>query len=102
MATFSSIFSPAGSGDVSAALAATTASAEIVMNKNAIFAINATGDFTVAFGNSGMSAPTSANFRIPAGVIASYDLGDSFDRIRIFNLTAGSITYYIQQLVRNA
>ena len=106
MATYSSVFVPQESGasttsDVSATLATVTASNEIVMGKNVIFAINATGDMNLIFGLSGVKTPTASNFRIPAGTIATYDLSDSSDRIRIFNPTGGNITYYIQFLKRS-
>lgn len=105
MATYSSVFLPVPSGsattsDLSAALGGTTATAEIVMFKNALFAINATGDFNFICGFSGVKTPTASNFRVPGNVVAVYDLGDGADRIRLFNPGATSITYYIQFLSR--
>lgn len=105
MATYSSIFIPVPSGaastsDISASLATVTASAEIVMAKNAVFAINATGDLNIIFGMSGVKTPTASNFRIPSGATAFYDLGDGADRIRLFNATGSTVTYYIQFLTR--
>lgn len=105
MATYTSIFVPESSGaantsDLNGTVGNGAASGEIVLGKNRTFAINASGDVNIIFGNSGVKTPTAANFRIPSGVIATYDTGDSSDRIRLFNNGAGSITYWIQFLTR--
>jgi len=105
MATFSSIFIPVGgstsssaTADISASLAATTSTAEIVLNRYTIFAINATGDINIRFGNSGMPAAAATDFRIPNGVIATYQIPAQYDRIRLFNAGASSISYWIQPM----
>jgi len=105
MATYSSIFIPACSGsastqDISGSVGAASASGEIVLGKYRLFAINASGDLNIIVGQAGVQAPTAANFRIPSGVVAVYDLGSHADRIRLFNNGAGSVTYWIQPLER--
>jgi len=96
--TFVSI--PSLNAPVSAALGATTASAEIIFGSNVIIEINCTADLTVAFGVSGMSAPTAASFRIPANVPYRWDLGNVNNRIRLYNAGASSSTYYIQEVTK--
>lgn len=105
MAIFAAIFSPIGgatasgaTADVTATLATVTSSAEIVLGLNTLFAINATGDVHIRFGNAGMPAASTADFRIPGGVVATYPLNRNHDRIRIFNPSAGNTTYWIQPL----
>ena len=105
MATQTAIFVPAPSGasstpDLNGTVNATSASAEIVIGPDTVFALNANGDVNIIIGLSGVKAPTAANFRIPSGVIATYDTCTS-DRIRIFNPGGGTITYWIQFLTRS-
>lgn len=107
MATFSAVFTPSGSGtgttaDLNASLAATTSTAAITLEHNRLFAINADGDINIRFGNSGMDAASGADYRIPAGTTAVYDLGNAFTRIRLYNPGGSSINYWIQPLVRAA
>ena len=100
MATFSAVFSPTGPGqDLSSTVTASASSAEIVLGTDRIFAINATDDVNIAFGVSGMAAAAATNFRIPGGTVATYDTGQ-FDRIRLYNATSATITYYIQLLTK--
>lgn len=101
MATFSSIFIPRGNETSSASLAATTSTAEIVLAKDTIFAVNATADINIKFGVSGMSAAASTDFRIPAGTTATFDLGYAYDRIRLYNAGAASLNYFILPLSRS-
>jgi hypothetical protein len=105
MAIYTSIFVPVGgatanttTADISATLATVTASAEIVLGRYQIFAINANGDINIRFGNAGMPAATTADFRIPNGVVATYQVPLNWDRFRIFNPTGGNVTYWIQPL----
>jgi len=106
MSTFAAIFDPIGgstasaaTADLSAALGATTSTAELLAGqKYVLFAINATGDINIRFGNAGMPAAAATDFRIPAGVTATYRLNQNHDRIRIFNPGASSINYWIQPM----
>jgi hypothetical protein len=105
MATFSSIFIPVGgstasaaTADLSAALGGTTSTAEIILGRYTIFAINANGDINIRCGNSGMPAAAATDFRIPSGVIATYQVPEQWDRIRLYNASATSINYWIQPL----
>ena len=105
MAILSSIFVPVGgstagssTADLSGSVGGTSSSGEIVLGRYTIFAINANSDINIRFGNSGMPAAAATDFRIPAGVIATYQLPQQYDRFRIFNAAAGSINYWIQPL----
>ena len=105
MATFTSIFSPIGgstaggtTADQTGTLATVTSSAELVVGYNTVFAINATGDINIRFGNAGMPAASAADFRIPSNVVATYPLNRQHDRIRIFNPTGGNVTFWIQPM----
>lgn len=109
MATFTSIFTPKGgstgastTSDINGTIATVTSSAEIVLNRYTIFAINATGDVNIRFGNAGMPAAAATDFRIPAGVVATYQIPAQYDRIRLFNAGGGTITYWIQPMTQAA
>lgn len=108
MAVFTSILSPAGGSTASSATAdkngsitTVTSTAEIVLGRYQLFAINATGDVNIRFGNAGMPAAAATDFRIPSGVVATYAMTNQYDRIRLFNNGASSITYWIQPLQQN-
>lgn len=105
MAIFSAIFVPVGGSTASAATAdltgtitAASSTSEIVLGRYTLFAINATSDMNIRFGNSGMPAAAVTDFRIPSGVVATYQVPEQWDRIRLFNNGASSITYWIQPL----
>lgn len=105
MAVFTGIFSPVGgststaaTADQSATIATVTSTGEIVLNRYTIFAINATGDVNIRFGNAGMPAAAATDFRIPNGVVATYAIPAQYDRFRLFNAGASTITYWIQPL----
>lgn len=105
MAVFTSIFCPVGgstagstTADISGTLTATTSTAEIILGRYTIFAINANADINIRCGNSGMPAAAATDFRIPAGVVATYSVPEQWDRIRLYNATAGGLTYWIQPL----
>lgn len=105
MAIYASIFVPVGgstagstTADLSGTVGATSSSGEIVLSRYQLFAINATTDLNIRFGNSGMPAAAATDFRIPAGVVATYQIPAQYDRFRLFNSTAGSSSYWIQPL----
>ncbi len=105
MAVFSSILVPAGAStagsttaDKTGTITTAASSAEIVLGRYQLFAINATGDLNIRFGNSGMPAAAATDFRIPAGVIATYQIPAQYDRFRLFNAGGSTITYWIQPL----
>jgi hypothetical protein len=109
MAVFSAVFG--FSGDAAqkvTALATVTASAEVVLGSNALFAIVGRGSganvlggaFNLVFGNAGMGAPTAANFQFPGATVFTLQTGDHSDRIRVFNPDATAIDVYIQRLDR--
>jgi hypothetical protein len=78
-----------------AALASSTSSGELVFGVNSIIAVNATKDITIKFGQSGMAAAAATDWRIPANTIREFDLGQAFDRLRVFNLDAAATDVYI-------
>lgn len=90
------------------ALGATTASGEIVLGTNALFIIVGRGSganvlggaFNLVFGNSGMGAPTAANFQLPGATVHRFQTGDHTDRIRVFNPDATTTDIYVQRLDR--
>lgn len=105
MATFSSIFVPVGgstassaTADLSASITTLTSTGEIVLNRYTIFAINGNGDLNIRFGNAGMPAAAATDFRIPNGVVATYQIPAQYDRIRLYNATGGTVTYWIQPM----
>lgn len=105
MATNLAIFSPSGgstagstTADQTSAILGAASSAEIVLGRYQLFALNANGDMNIRFGNVGMPAASNADFRIPSGFVATYRMTGHYDRIRIFNPNAGGITVWIQPL----
>jgi hypothetical protein len=105
MAVFSAIFSPVGgstagstTADLNGTVAGTSSSAEIVIGRYQLFAFNANGDLNIRCGNSGMPAAAATDFRIPAGVVVTYQVPAQWDRIRLFNASASTVTYWLQPL----
>lgn len=105
MAIFTSIFIPVGgstagstTADLNGTILTVSSSAEIVLNRYTIFAINANGDVNIRFGNSGMPAAAATDFRIPSGVVATYQVPAQWDRFRLFNPTGATVTYWIQPM----
>lgn len=99
MSTFDSIFYPTGE-ITTATLATVTSTAEIVLGNNRVFAITSSDDIRIKFGNSGMAAAAAGDFPVWASSYARYDTGSHQDRIRLFNPTGATITYWIQFLAR--
>lgn len=102
MATFTSIFVPGGpSTDGTGTVTAGAATSTITLGEKIIFAINATVDVNIIFFNAANAkVPTASNFRIPAGVVATYDLSDYYDSFALFNNGASNGTYWYQILSR--
>lgn len=83
-----------------AALATVTSSAEVVLNTNRIFVINATGDITIKFGQPGMAAAAATDYRIPANQQTTFDTGSAITSLRVFNLAGTATDIYIFPLSR--
>jgi hypothetical protein len=105
MAIFTSIFVPVGgstsgstTADIQGTITTGASSAEIVLSRYTLFAINANGDINIRCGNAGMPAAANTDFRIPSGVVATYQVPAQWDRIRLFNNGGSTITYWIQPL----
>lgn len=100
MATFTSIFVPAKDGTGTAA--GTSASTGVTLGNNILFAINSTSDLNIVFYNAANpKVPTAANFRIPANMVAVYDLSQYYDSFAVYNASGSSITFWWQVLCRN-
>lgn len=109
MAIFTAIFTPKGgstagstTADLSGTVSNGASSGEIVLNAYTIFAFNANGDANIRFGNAGMPAAANTDFRIPGGIVVTYQVPKYCDRIRIFNNGGSSITYWIQPMTAGA
>lgn len=99
MATFTSIFVPGA--DATYTVNAGAASGTKTPGIRTLFAINATGDVNIIFFNAANAkTPTASNFRIPAGVIAVYDLSDYYDSYAVFNAGTSAVTVWTQTLNR--
>lgn len=95
MAVFSHVAVPAASRAVKTNVSAAS-SAEVVVAKNALVMFVADAALNLRFGRSGMGAATNADMLIPANTPMTFDLGDEFDRYRVF----GSGNLYALLLTR--
>lgn len=90
MATFASIMAPAsasgGVNDVQNATVTAASSAEITVGFRQIIAVSngSIGTANIKFGVSGMGAAVATDFIVPINSTTYWDLGEEFDRIRIF------------------
>jgi len=98
MAVVSAILVFSGEPCQNATIGAAASTGEIVLGKNAIFAINATADINIKFGNAGMAAAAATDYRIPANQQTTLDTSDTFDRIRVFSTPGGNLS--VQKLSR--
>lgn len=99
MAVQDAIFAPGKErGNKIAALAATTSSTEQSLGSDVIFAINSPVDIHIRFGVTGMGAATVADFRIPAEATLTFQTGQAFTHIRVFNSDASATDVYILPL----
>lgn len=118
MATFAAVFSPASaSGGVEsvtkvAALAPAASSAEIVLGQNQLFAISAipvgtpgatTGAYiNLEFGPAGLGAATASDFGIPVNQVLTFDTGEQFKSIRVFNnCTTTNVDVFVLKLSKS-
>ena len=100
MALQDAIFSLGPDAPLTAAVAATTSTAEIQLGSNSLSIIVATGDMHIAFGTAGMAASSASYFRIPANMVFHCLMPRNCDRIRLYNPGGGSITYHIAKAER--
>jgi hypothetical protein len=105
MAIFTGIFVPVGgstagstTADLSGTITTVSSTSEIVLGRYTLFAINANGDINIRCGNAGMPAAAATDFRLPNGSTTVYQVPEQWDRIRLYNASAGSVTYWIQPL----
>jgi hypothetical protein len=102
MAVISAVFAPAQEHAIVATLGATTSTAEIQDNgvafgPNVIVQINCTVDMSIRFGVAGsVAAASAADYRIPANTLFTFETNRQWPSFRLFNLTAGSGSFYIQ------
>jgi hypothetical protein len=116
MALQTSIFAPvSASGGVedvqkASAIANGASSAEIVIGPRTIFAVVAmptagqspNGYANIRFGPAGLAAATASDFGFPFGVVLTFDTGEEFNSIRLFNgsSVAGTVDFYVMRLSR--
>jgi hypothetical protein len=94
--------SPTAATLFSASLATVTSTADIVVGPKVVIGINAGGTnganapLNVRFGNATrIQAAAASDWFIPGGTTQYFEMGAEFDRLRIFNPGAGSVTYYV-------
>lgn len=98
MARFAQILSPAGDAVIKVTgLLATTSSAELAVGARRIFAINATQDITIRFGQTGVGAADATFYRIPSNQQTTFDMGSN-SVVRVFNEGASAADVYILKL----
>lgn len=101
MAIFTSIFPPAGAATHLSVNATSSSAKQTLGGKRFLFAINADQDITIKFGYDAAGVTAAAtDFRIPAGVVATWDTGQ-FDSFAVYNLSASTANVYIQPLSRS-
>lgn len=101
MSTFLSYDVPSGEACFTGKPSSDASSGEVILGVNALFIFSSDTDSNLKFGVSGMAAAAVTDFYIPAKTLVRFDLGAAFDRVRIFNTTAGTNGYTIQKLGRN-
>lgn len=79
------------------ALGAAASSAEILLGKNRIFSVIATGNCHLRFGVAGMAAADANDHFIAASTKEVYAMPRNSSHIRIFNPTGLGIDVYIGQ-----
>ena len=94
--------SVSGSTLFSASLNTVTSTAALTVGQRSIIGITAAGTnganapLNVRFGNSTTAPAATVNdWFIPGGTVAYFEMGDEFDRVRIFNPGSGTVTYYV-------
>lgn len=105
MATFAAVMAPAsasgGVNDVQNATVTAASSGEIVCGFRTIIRVSngAVGIANIKFGVSGMGAATATDHIIGTNQFQDFDLGEEFDRVRIF--AAGtSVVVTVMRLAR--
>jgi len=100
VATYSAIFVP--NKDLASFAVTSAASVSTAIGRKALFAINSDQDVHISFDNTtGAGTATSANFRLPADVIAEFDLSEYYDTINVFNNSGSTANVYILFLSRH-
>lgn len=102
MAVFQAIFAPGSNPDVQSGTITTgTSSGDIVFSNRQIIAVTTSGDAFIRFGNSTTIINAATTDRpIWGKSYQEWDLGDEFDRFRIFNNGGSSITWCAFSLSR--
>lgn len=117
MAVFASILKPTdAAGGIeavtkAAGIAAGASSNEIVLGTNQLFAVvgmplGTPGSTTAAninlkLGPAGLSAAAATDFGIPVNTVLTFDTGDTFNSIRVFNnCTTTAVDIYVLKLSR--
>lgn len=103
MATFQGVYTPASPTATTLfnAVVSTGATATVTLATKTLFAIAVDGNCTIRFGNA-TKAPTAtaADFPVFGNSIQEWETGQEFDRVSIFNNTAGNIHYWVYVVTR--
>jgi hypothetical protein len=80
-------------------LASGASTVEQAAGNNNIFVINSNQDICIRFGPPGIvSAATATDFRIPAGVPMTWDVGNQWSSFRCYNLGQSNANVYIRYI----
>jgi hypothetical protein len=102
MATFAATYVP-GAAQATATTVASTTAVSITLGTNRLFAIQASGSYTIAFFNSASTSPATAgatDWPQVASQIAEYDTGSAYNSISVYNPGGSSITVWTLPLAR--
>lgn len=105
MARFAAVLSPySGTGGFQettkfAGQAAGASSAEVALGSNVSFVVWGTQQINVKFGPTGLAAAAATDFGIPANTLVTFDTGEEFRSIRIFNNGSTTADIYVMRLV---
>jgi hypothetical protein len=94
LATITSIFIASSDGNF---VLAPGGNNPVVMGTRQVFSINADADINITFYSSlgGTKTATATNWRVPANIVATFDMSDYYDTISVFS-TAGANVWYLK------
>ena|SRR5271166_3457006 len=99
MATIQAIWVPEPTGGSNGAVTTGATTGEVVIGFRRLFRIwsDAPSGLNIAFGQSGMAAPTSGSYAIGISP-QDFESGNDWDRMRFYNQNASTSFYFIQIL----
>jgi hypothetical protein len=100
MATYSAVFVPNKDNSASPiALTSGAGATSVTIGKRILFAIDSDQDFHISFSN-GAGTCDATNFRVPADLIAEFDMSDYYDTINLFQNSGSTGNVWILFLSR--